>query len=112
MPRSALQIALAQDDEAAEEHLAAGDEAPNSGPPLESWSPEVEYLAAVVDRLGEVIQTVIATTPGAKKPPRMRPVPRPETALDRARRRRAWARHHELVAEVEAAQARYEAKRG
>lgn len=113
MPRSALQIALAQDEEAAEHQLAADDDAPSASnkPPLESWSPEVEWLAANFDRMGELIQAVVAGIPGGK-PPRIRPAPRPETALDRARRRRAWTRHDALVAEVEAAQARRADGRG
>lgn len=113
MPRSQFQLDLAEDDEAAEEYLAAhGDtDSGSSRPSLAVWSPEVEYLAAVVDRLGEVVQAVISTVPKAK-PPRIKPVPRPKSAFDRARERRAWRRHGDLVAEVEAAQARWVAANG
>lgn len=112
MPRSQVQLEMAEDDEAAEEYLAEhGDtESVSSRPSLAVWSPEVEYLAAVVDRLGEVIQAVVSTVPKAK-PPRIRPLPRPKSAFDRARERRAWRRHDALVAEVEEAQARWAASR-
>jgi len=112
MPRTQLQLAMAEDDEAAEEYLTEhGDnEAGSSRPSLAVWSPEVEYLAAVVDRLGEVIQAVVSTVPKAK-PPRIKPLPRPKTAFERARERRAWRRHAALVAEVEEAQARWAASR-
>lgn len=100
-------MAIAEDDEYAELILGETDEdddAPGS-PPLVMWTPEVQYLAAVVDRLGEVIQAVIATAPGGK-PPKIKPLPRPRTAFDRARARRARARHENLVAEMEMARAR------
>lgn len=110
LPQSHYRWAIADDDEAAERALASGDEPTGSpAPPLEAFSPEVQYLAMVVDRLGEVIQAVISTVPKAKVP-KMRPLPRPETAFDRAKRRKSLQRHHDLVAEVEAAQARWEAR--
>lgn len=107
MPRSQTQLDMAEDDEAAEEYLAEhGDkESASSRPSLAVWSPEVEYLAGVVDRLGEVVAAVVASA--GNKPPRIKPLPRPKSAFDRARERRAWRRHDALVAEVEAAQARW-----
>lgn len=108
-PRSALQVALAQDDEAAERALEESEKDRNISrtPPLETWTPEVEWLVANFDRMGELIQAVLATAPGKSKPPTIRPARRPETAIDRARRRKAWRSHDALVAEVREAQERY-----
>ena len=119
LPQSHYRWAIADDDEAAERALEAEEKArregskpkPSPAPPLEAFSPEVQYLAMMVDRLGEVIQAVVSTVPKAKVP-KMRPLPRPETALDRARRRKSLQRHHDLVAEVEEAQQRWEAAQG
>jgi len=116
LPQSAYRIAVAEDDEAAEAALARADKSTGATsarrrPTLEEWSPEVEYIAGAVDRLGELIATVIATTPGAKKPPRIRPLLRPQTALERVQTRQTWQQHHDLVAEVEAAQERWIATR-
>ncbi len=119
MPQTQLQIALANDEEAAERYLETAEK--RSGmvditegakrPSLETWSPEVQHLAIIADRLSEVVAAIISTVPG-QKPPKVKPLPRPETAIDRVRRRRAWRRHDELVAEVEEAQRRWAAKRG
>lgn len=84
--------------------IDAADDDGDGAPPLATWSPEVQYLAAVFDRLGELIAATIAAANG--KPPKVRPLPRPRTAFDRARARRALSRHESLVAEMEAARAR------
>jgi hypothetical protein len=87
--------AMAGDDQLAnQEHASAGPR----GPRLQDWSPEVAALAAVVDRLGELIRIQIARA--GKKPPAIRAFPRPVTAADRARIRRRHQQHRELVARV------------
>jgi hypothetical protein len=47
---------------------------------MRDWSPELEALYALMDRLGDVVQAVIASQGG--KPPRIKPMPRPRTATD------------------------------
>jgi hypothetical protein len=47
---------------------------------MREWSPELEMLAAIADRVGEVIQAVIAAQGG--KPPKIAPMTRPRTASD------------------------------
>lgn len=92
LPRtSAFQQALAQDDELAQQEALASPESSTRDIPLSEFSPEVEALAAVVDRLGEVTATLVAVNGGKPSPPR--PYPRPVTAWDRAR---AKARHEAL----------------
>jgi hypothetical protein len=59
-------------------------------PDLAEWDPSVELLAAVHDRLGAIVQAVVASA-GSKKKIQMRPWPRPEGARqlwerDKARR--------------------------
>lgn len=93
LPRtSAYAQAVAQDDELAStmaEPLTA------RTVPMTEWSPEVEALAVVVDRLAEVTNTLIATAGG--KPKQIRPYPRPVTAFDRTRAQR----RREAAAELE-----------
>lgn len=74
---------MAEDDELAAE--LAGEQFPRRLPPLSEWSPEVEVLAVVADRLAEVANTIIGVNGG--KPSRVQPMPRPVTAIDRARAR-------------------------
>lgn len=103
--KSRLVAAQMEDDELADLALASEDKNQrSSGPSIETWSTEVAYLAAAVDRLGEMISAVIVSAGG--KAPKVTPLPRPKTAFDRASYRRAQARHHSLVAEVNAARAR------
>ena len=84
-------------------------EQPSRGPRMSEWTPDVARLTDIYDRLGELVAAVIATAGG--KPPKLVPSRRPRTELDRLRDRSAQARHAGLVAEVKAAQARYEAAR-
>ncbi len=83
LPRdSAYGQAIADDDELA---AAPTSTSGSSAPAVAEWSPEVELLAAVYDRIGELI-AVQTTAPGKTvKPPK--PWPRPLTAADRARTR-------------------------
>ena len=101
LPRhSAFVEALCDDDDLAE-NLAARDTpagGERGGTPLSQFSPELEMATNIFDRLGELIQAVTAAA-GAR-PPKIRPYPRPRTAADRVRRRRAQARHRGLVARL------------
>lgn len=111
MPQSQLLLAYREDEEAAEQYLKDHpEEARASHPPdLASWSPEVEYIVIAIDRISEMIATLVATS--GNRPPHVRPMRRPLTAIDRARRRASWQRHEALVDEVEEAQRRHAARR-
>lgn len=50
-----------------------------AAPDLAEYSPEVEVLAGLYQRLGELIQVTVAAT-GSKKKIKLQPWPRPETA--------------------------------
>ncbi len=67
---------------------------------MRDWSPEMEILVAAVDRLGEVIQAVIAAQ-GAK-PPKIAPMPRPKTATEKLRDPRR--QHQKILSKVMIAQ--------
>lgn len=72
----------------AEELEIEGAEGPKWAPRPEEWDLLHELLAANFDRVGDLIAAVINTTPGIQtkvKPPDR--YPRPETEIDRARRR-------------------------
>jgi hypothetical protein len=65
---------------------------------VSEYSPVVEVLTDVLDRLGELITvTVAARTGRASAVPR---APRPVTALEQAKRRRREQRHSNLVARL------------
>lgn len=100
LPRdSAFIEALAEDDELADRNVARPDNGRRRTPPISEFTPDVELLAAVYDRLGNLI-TVVAATAGSKRPPKPKPWPRPVTAIERARHRRAKAEFDEIVALV------------
>jgi hypothetical protein len=85
LPRtSAYAQAIADDDELVESMPEPP--ASSGSVPLREWSPEVEALAVVVDRLAEVANTLVAAHGG--KPSRVQAYPRPVTAFDRVRAKR------------------------
>lgn len=96
LPRnSAYMQALTDDDAWAE---AVIDLPQSDRPPsvrLADWSPELEMLTNLYDRVGELIR-VTAMAAGSR-PKRAQPAPRPRTALDRVRARRRKAQHSLLV---------------
>jgi len=100
LPRhSAYVEALCDDDELAEYLLTAETSAADRAwTPLSQYTPELEMATNLYDRLGELIQAVTASA-GAR-PPKIRPYPRPRTAADRIRHRRAQDRHRTLVARM------------
>lgn len=84
-----LNEAIAQDDEAADELVAIMDESEGEGP---DWSPRVAefdltntMLAELIDQVKLLGQTIIAANGGNAK--KIRPFPKPKTAIDRARAR-------------------------
>ena len=98
LPRTShFQEAMAQDDEIVDGLVDLPDGQP-SPPPLTEFSPEVELLAAVVDRLGDLGSTIIASNGG--KPRNSRPWPRPVTAMDRHRARLRRRAPDELAARL------------
>lgn len=99
---SYLSEAIALDEELAKAYLDREDaeDEENRRPKrrMSEFSVEAELLSTLVDRVGELIQTV-AVTRGAKRR-RIEPMPRPETALHRVRHRRAHNKHKYTVARV------------
>lgn len=72
---------------------------PVLAPPATEFAPDVEVLAALFDRLGELIQVSIAAA-GSKKKISVKPWPRPETARDIVRRRKARANIEHLESAI------------
>lgn len=102
LPRnSAYMEAISLDEEVAEEMLSQPtDDKKRSynGPRMSEWSVELEKLTDVVDRLGELMQAVVASAGG--KPPKIKPQPRPRTAMDRVKERRRMEHHRKVVSRV------------
>lgn len=101
LPRNCAYIeALSEDEEVAEDVLSRKEnERPRgAGPRISEWSPEVERLTDLVDRMGEVMVAVVASQGG--KPPKLRPHPRPRTAVDRLREKKRYEHHKKVVARV------------
>jgi hypothetical protein len=100
LPRdSAFAEAVASDDELAQSRVEQGDLPGAAGPSIADYTPVVEAIAALYDRVGQLI-VVTAAAAGAKKPPNPKPYPRPVTALDRARRRASRAVISDIVAKA------------
>ncbi|WP_073946526.1 hypothetical protein [Streptomyces kebangsaanensis] len=96
-------VAMAEDEELTAA-LPEPEPGPPPPPPLRTWTPEVEKLTLIADRLGELITAVHNTV--AKRPGRSpRPLPRPETARDRIKRQRRRAKYERLKAQLAAAAA-------
>lgn len=99
LPRhSAFIEALADDEEYAAMVVEAGWPERSPHPRLSEYTPEREALDAVVDRLGEVVSAVIAAA--GVRPPKIKPQPRPRTAVDRLRARKRRLDHESLVAKL------------
>ena len=80
-------------------------ESESTSPAWSAFSPEVEVLTLVADLLQHVNANVIALGGGDSSRPK--PLSRPVTALDKARKAARTARYDSLVSEVEAAMVRY-----
>jgi len=89
---------MAQDEKLAEllANRPKSDRAPTRR--LADWSPQVELLTAILNRLGEVAQAIAAL--GGAKPKTVPPAPFPVTALDRVRSRKRLQRHNALADRV------------
>lgn len=103
LPRdSAFMEAMADDDELADRMVRArGRTSEGKTKPvrrMSDWSPTVEMLTAILDRLGELVQAVAAL--GGAKPGKLPRAPYPVTALDRARNRQRVETHTSVVARV------------
>lgn len=101
LPRTSHFVAaIAQDEEAAEAALDHDDRDPAlAGPHLTEWTPEVQALYGLADRLGTLIQVTLAAG-GAKQPKPLPSWPRPRLAIDRVRERRRHQKHQRLVDRV------------
>ena len=98
LPRnSAFGQALAQDERLAALMIDADDSAVVVRR-MADWSPEVELLTVLGDKISELTLTVAASA--GVKPGRLQPLPRPALAVDRLRRQRSRAKHAALVARV------------
>lgn len=90
--------ALANDDEYADMVVKARKQAEKAGqaiaggPSLTTWSPEVDMLARVLDKLAVLVEAQ------KQKPGKVVPYARPSTAFERAQRRDRQATHDRLVA--------------
>jgi hypothetical protein len=98
LPRtSAYHTAIAEDEVLAEQMADVPDEKP--GPPrLAEFSPEVQVLAEVRDLLATLINVQVARA--GKKPSKMKPYPRPVSAVEQIRRRQRYQRHRSLVSQL------------
>jgi hypothetical protein len=101
LPRNCAYIeALSEDDEVAEEVLRQPENQKPRGaaPRISEWSPELERMTDLLDRMGEVMIAVVASQGG--KAPKIRPAARPRTAIDRMRERKRYEHHRKTVARV------------
>lgn len=102
LPRSSAYAEALAEDEALAEQILEREEQGNAPPAprrrVSDWTPTVEILTTIQDRMAELIQ-VVAMLGGAK--PRQVPwAPRPRTAVQRVRRRQQIRKHEALVARV------------
>jgi hypothetical protein len=97
LPRASYYAeAVLQDDEYAEQ--VAAQPSRRVEMPVHQWTPELEALAVMVDRLAHVANAVVASAGG--RPGRVDPYPRPVTAIDRARSARSRKAVEEMAARL------------
>ena len=94
---SFLVEAQANDPELAE-RVAAGEQAEASPPRVAEWDSHLAELTYIADLLARMLDATVAGNGG--KPPRIASRPRPETEIDRARRRAMRSQHEALVARL------------
>lgn len=102
LPRTSLtREAMVQDDEMVAELVRNDPKAaePAKHPRFSDFSPEVEALADVTDRLGEVVRGLSGLASG-KKGPSVKPVPRPRTAFDRVKDTISQEQHDSLTSRL------------
>lgn len=107
LPRhSAFMQAISDDEEFAELVLTESEKRdkfdrtkqPDRRPKISEWDLNAEKLTDIVDRLGELMQATVAAAGG--KPPKVRPQPRPKTAIDKLREKRRYEHHRKVVSRV------------
>ena len=104
--RSLTTEAIINDDDVAQQVLASKKpDAPDTGPRVSEYTPEVQRLDDLKDLIVNMTATIVAVAGGKPRPGR--PSRRPETAFTRALKAQSMAKHHSLLAEVEQAQARW-----
>lgn len=96
LPRDSAYVeAVSLDEEIAK--LALDNPQPPGEPVrMRDWSPLMEAMAVQIDRLGDVVQAIIAAQGG--KPPKIKPFPRPKTAADKLRDPRR--QHQKILSKV------------
>jgi hypothetical protein len=95
LPRtSAYHSAIAEDEELAAELARLPEQRP-SPPRLAEFSPEMQALAEIRDLLATLIGVQVARA--GKKPSKVKPYPRPVSAVERIRRRQQYQKHQSLV---------------
>ncbi len=90
--------ALAEDEELAEQMLKQPDPPKAPRRRMADWSPTVEILTAILDRLGEVAMAIAAL--GGAKPRKLPRAPHPVTAVERVRNRKRMEKHRSVVARL------------
>jgi hypothetical protein len=99
LPRdSFFQESMSQDEELAEHLLSRSTDDTPPATRLSTYDAHAELLAAVFDRLGQLISALVAVNGG--QPPTLDPWPRPEFAATRVERRIRRAAHDDLVARL------------
>jgi hypothetical protein len=100
LPRDSAYVEALTDDEELAERMLARPEQPavKSLRRMSEFSAEVEVLSVIADRIAEQTQ-VIAATKGAK-PHKVKPMPRPRTAMEKVRKRRRETAHRSLVSRL------------
>lgn len=101
LPRHSAYVEAMANDEQLAEHLARQPEPKQDNQSrrrMSDWSPDVELLTSILNRLGELVQAVAVL--GGAKPRKVPPAPHPVTAMDRARNRRRFEKHRSLAARV------------
>lgn len=88
------------DESLVDESDSSSQAQPDARPSMREWSPEVELLAAIFDRLNGVIQIQ------SEKNLRLKPWPAPKTARDVLRQRERRKTRERLTQIVEEARAR------
>lgn len=99
LPRtSAYHTAIAEDEDLAKRLAAEPPPPSNRPPPLSEFGPEVQVLAELRDLIAHLIAVTVKAHGG--KPTKVKPYPRPETAVQRERRWRRLQQHRALADRV------------
>lgn len=103
LPRASHYRAAVANDEQLAERVAeqmVGKESEPMAPPLDEWSTDSELLAAIFDRLGNLLQVHVASIPGNKAPqisPWLRPVTAMQRAAEQAKKAKRWVEYQSIV---------------